>query len=212
VFVVNPLLLEATKLVVSFYNENTLHLYYDIGRWEDVILNISEKSHRQFHETINDEVYRKNIVNLTPKFVKKFEKIIENNNGLNVKKDIAFVKAILIEARSNYYMIYNSDSKAFILTKRNFKGVMIIGHYTPVEILKDYFKGYEKVIELVHIHSAKKGEGRKMMKTILKFKKDLEIPIMLWAETDDNAHYFENYGFKNYGRKGNEDEHLLILK
>lgn len=174
-------------------------------------MNITEKSHKQFYEMINDDGYRKEVKNLTPKYVKRFEKIIQYDDGLNSEKDKAFVKAILIEARSNYYMVFNADKKAFILTKRNFKGAMIIGHYTPVGILKDYFNGYEKVIELVHIHSAQKGEGHKMMKNILKLKKELKIPIMLWAETDDNAHYFEKYGFKNYGRLGEIGEYLMIF-
>lgn len=126
-------------------------------------------------------------------------------------KEKAFLSAILVEARSNFFMQFNEKKRVFLLYKRNFKGLMIIGHNTPRTNLKGYFNGHEFVLELVIIHSSQKGEGHKMIKRLLYLKKILKLPIVLWTESEKNVLYFEKYGFKNKGKLGDNNEFLMVL-
>lgn len=132
------------------------------------------------------------------------------NMSLN-ESEKKFLKLIVEEAKSNFYMEFNQEDIAFLLIKRNFKGFIRIAHNKPKEESRDYYNGSEYIIDLLNIHSYKKGEGHKMMKRVLRFGKELKLPIHLWTETKENVLYFEKYGFKNLGQLGDSGEYLMVL-
>lgn len=176
---------------------------------EDAVMNITDASHEMFVKLFADKKQKEMIRNSSKTFIRFFEEIVKNDKMDDKEK--SFLLAILTEAKSNFYVQFNLQEKAFLLYKRNFKGVMIIGHNRPGAQFEDYFKGHEYVIELTHIHSVQKGEGHKMIKRLLHLKKKLKSPVVLWTETKENVLYFEKYGFENKGRLGDKKEFLMIL-
>lgn len=172
-------------------------------------MNYSELSHLQFIELLEDKKYVESIKNSSKQFIEQFDYEIKNNL-INDPAEVEFLKLLLVEGRSNYYLQFNDEQKAFILLKRNLKGMMIIGHNTPLSIIGEHFSGVPKVLELIQIHSVQKGEGRKMLKTLIKLAKALNLDIVLWAETEKNTKYFESYGFENLGSLGDKEENLMV--
>ena len=173
-------------------------------------MNTSNISHGQFLNLMSDEEQKGMIKSSSKVFIDLFEERVKNKQ-IDTDKEKAFISAILEEARSNFYMQFNDEMRVFLLFKRNFKGLMIIGHNTPKPNLKDYLNGQEHVLELIVIHSSQKGEGHKMIKRLLNLSKKLKLPITLWTESDENVLYFEKYGFENKGQLGDNNEFLMVL-
>lgn len=165
--------------------------------------------HNKMFDTISDFNKQKQIIEISKFDVEDILFSIKNM-GLN-ESEKNFLKLILEEARSNFYMEFIKADIAFLLIKRNFKGFIRIAHNKPKEESKDYYNGAEYIIDLLNIHSYEKGEGHKMMKRVLRLGKELKLPIPLWTETKENVLYFENYGFKNVGQLGDNKEYLMIL-
>lgn len=174
-------------------------------------MNNSELSNSQFVNMLKDMKYVEFIKESSKKFIDNFDNQIKNNL-INNTAELEFLKLLLIEGRSNYFLQFNDSKKVFLLFKRNFKGMMVIGHNTPKDIVEEYFAGVPKVIELLHIHSIQKGEGRKMMKNLIKLAKNLKLDIVLWTETEENTNYFKSYGFENLGPVGARNENLMVYR
>lgn len=172
-------------------------------------MNVTDISHKQFIDLFSNETFKEQVKLDSRKFVDSFERLLKNNR-IKDKRDRAFIDSIILEAKSNFYLIYTDETKIFTLVTRNFKGTMLLGHNRPNIKQQKFYIDHETVIELTHIHSAQKGEGHKMMKRLLKVGKNLKIPITLLTETEDKVTYFENYGFKNFGRLGDNKEFLMI--
>lgn len=172
-------------------------------------MNNTNEYHKEMFDVISDKNHQKLIINNSKLDVDDMISSIKSM-GLN-ESEKKFLKLVVEEARSNFYMEFNQDDIAFILIKRNFKGFIRIAHNRPKQELKDYYNGSEYIIDLLNIHSYEKGEGYKMMKRVLRFGKELKLPIHLWTEDIKNVLYFEKYGFKNVGQLGENKEYLMIL-
>lgn len=108
------------------------------------------------------------------------------------------------------FFIRSLENGRIILLKKDFEGLLTIKLCKPNHLMEEVSnKG--SILEIVTINSTKKGEGYKMMKPIIYFAQKQNIPVVLWTETEENVKYFERYGFKNYGRRGDDQEYLMIL-
>lgn len=74
----------------------------------------------------------------------------------------------------------------------------------PNPNFKVYYNDTPILLELLEIHSLQKGEGYKLMKQVIAIGKCLNIPITLWAETNENMLYFTRYSFTNLSKVENE--------
>src|SRR5690606_2314274 len=96
------------------------------------------------------------------------------------------------------------------LISRNTKAIMCIALNTTNKKYLQYYNS-KYILDLLHIHSFRKGEGKKLMEAFLRIRRNLNIPGSLWTESSENVKYFEKYGFINLGRLGDSSEFLLKL-
>ena len=69
----------------------------------------------------------------------------------------------------------------------------------------------KKGIELIHLHSLQKGEGKKLLSEILEAAKKINVPIFLYTETKANTSYFCQFGFKVLGKVKSGEEMLVFV-
>lgn len=129
---------------------------------------------------------------------------------LPIKERIFLEWILKVTAGEFYLMLSPGQSLHFGLLKRNLKACMVIGYCHPNEVHKHFYIGYDSVLELINLDSAKKGEGYKTVRRLSMIADKLKIPISLWTEKEINVPIFERYGFINKGRAGINNEFLMI--
>lgn len=120
-----------------------------------------------------------------------------------------YLKWISKETDHNFYL-FDAGNGPVSLMDRNLEVFIRIHLCNPHKIVAS-FTG-DQVIEIQNIYSFKKGAGYETMTKIIAFARQQRLPITLWTETEENAKYFERYGFKNYGKLGRDQEFLMIKK
>ena len=88
----------------------------------------------------------------------------------------------------------------------------MIGFNRPHQDLKSFVEGHDFVIEILNIHSLEKGEGSKVMQKVIDLSKQLQSPICLMVENDEQQKYFERYGFKNIDALEKENERTMVFQ
>ncbi|MFP7200194.1 hypothetical protein SFC08_04390 [Lysinibacillus halotolerans] len=170
---------------------------------------IADDVHKFMIMAVKDKTFIENVKQMTPKYRTFAEDQLKKINEKEDFRKIEYLKWIVEQSKSNFYLGIRGSE--ITLIKRNFKGALTIGYNTPRDDLKHFYNGYDYIIELLNIHSFKKGEGYKMMKLLIELSKKAQSPISLYTETEVNVKYFERYGFVNIGRMGINNEYLMIL-
>ncbi|MEY2196996.1 hypothetical protein AB7942_30510 [Neobacillus sp. BF23-41] len=175
-------------------------------RKSDHLMTETEVSHQEFLKFINTPFAIKGVKGSQKAMRFELKQLIGRIPDRMEKQFLRWIE----EMTSGDYYHMGRRNTAFGLLKRNLKALMIVSFSTPNEELKDYYDGYARVIELVNIDSAEKGEGYKAVKELLGISDSMRIPISLWTEIEGNVPIFERYGFINKGRLGIKNEFLMI--
>lgn len=121
-----------------------------------------------------------------------------------------YFQEILKQTDSLFFVSNSPFARSIGLMSKNLKAIMYLALRTTNTKYLEYYN-FPFVLELIHLHSFKKGEGRKLMEAFLKIQRNLKIPGSLWVETSEIVSYYEKYGFKNLGKLGSNSEFLMIL-
>lgn len=139
------------------------------------------------------------------------EKHIEGTlEALGDKRSLKFAKWLDKETNHNFYFFGAYDNEVGLIT-RDLQSSIVLKLCLPSSTIANIL-GNQAILQIEAIHSDKKGEGYKVMKKVLSFADRHELPVTLWTETEGNVKYFARYGFKNYGRCGENQEYLMILE
>ncbi|MGG4145717.1 hypothetical protein ABEW34_21710 [Paenibacillus algorifonticola] len=90
---------------------------------------------------------------------------------------------------------------SIILVPKNKKAIMFLALNSTKQKFLDLYDSPE-IISLLHIHSYKKGEGKKLMEVFLQIQRSLDIPGSLYTESIELVDYYKKYGFINLGKLG----------
>jgi len=123
-----------------------------------------------------------------------------------------FLKAIMNQGVMKFFIVpnLNPNEPSIGLMSKNLKSIMFVAlNTTDKKFLKQYNSPF--ILDLLHIHSYQKGEGKKLMEAFLQIHRSLNIPGSLWTEVSENVSYFERFGFENLGKLGKNSEFLMKL-
>lgn len=123
-----------------------------------------------------------------------------------------YLKWILKQTEFNFYLSILPQGQGLLLLKQNLKAVLVIGFNRPHQDLIPFVEGNNFVIEILNIHSLEKGEGYKVMQKVIDLSKQLQSPICLMVETDEQQKYFERHGFKNVDALEKENVRTMIFQ
>lgn len=123
-----------------------------------------------------------------------------------------YIKEIINQGNFKFFIVpsLNPSEPSIGLVSKNLKSIMFLAlNTTDKKFLKYYNSPF--ILDLLHIHSFQKGEGRKLMEAFLQIHRNLNIPGSLWTETSENVSYFEKYGFECLGKLGANSDYLMKL-
>lgn len=174
-------------------------------------LSMTDREHRAFLNYINNPTIMDRIKTLSPHFrenVKKESRVWKSRGD---KKGAKFLDWIYRETAFEHYLIVYPQTAIFGFYPLNWKATIVFGFMWASEVTSKYLRGYDENIEITGLHSVQKGEAYKLMKKLIAVGKELDLPILLWCETDKLVKYYERYGFMSFGRIGKDKEYLMIL-
>jgi hypothetical protein len=126
-------------------------------------------------------------------------------------KQVLYVNWMLKMSKKKFYLMrYGQDAISFFDINLN---SMIATRYcyTITNETKAIFKDlYKHAIEIVSLHSYKKGEGKRLIKEAITLSRNINLPLVLYTETEDLVKYYEQFNFVNYGILGSNNEYLMI--
>lgn len=135
---------------------------------------------------------------------------LQDNSLNSIQK--TFIKSLIKQGIMKFYLApsLNPAEPSVGLVSKNLKAIMYVAlNTTDKKHLKVYDSPY--VLDLLHIHSFQKGEGRKLMEAFKEIHKETDVPGSLWTESTENVGYFKQFGFEDLGRIGKENEFLMKL-
>ncbi|MEQ2529118.1 hypothetical protein WMO40_20805 [Bacillaceae bacterium CLA-AA-H227] len=128
------------------------------------------------------------------------------------KSEKIYLNWILNKTSSQFFLKSMSYDGIITLVKHDFNswvGLRFCDNLTPTT--RRIFNGkYVHAVEVVYLHSYKKGEGSNILRELDNLMIQLEIPLVLYAEKEKLVGYYENRGFVNYGIDGNKKNYLMI--
>lgn len=140
-----------------------------------------------------------------------FRAMLDINIALSGNEEIIkYLKWLKAVSEKDFYIGSMSYGHFVLFIQSEMKGLLSIQLCKTNDMIQQ-FVNEDVILDLTNICSLKKGYGYKMMKKVISLRKELNCPIQLWAETEKNIHYFERYGFKDYGKLGENKETLMIL-
>lgn len=115
-------------------------------------------------------------------------------NGKDIKA-FSFINWILTKSEEKFYLTHYADKISLIDIHLN--SMMVIRYcYTITKEAQRIFNDtYKHAIEIVGLHSNKKGEGTRLINEVIAFSKEIDLPLVLYAETDELASYYEQFHF-----------------
>lgn len=123
-----------------------------------------------------------------------------------------YLKWILKQTEFNFYLSILPQGQGLLLLKQNLKAVLVIGFNRPHQDLTPFVEGHDFILEILNIHSLEKGEGYKVMQKVIELSNQLQSPICLMVETDEQQKYFEGHGFKNLDALEKENVRTMIFQ
>lgn len=169
-----------------------------------------DKEHNLFIQLTESQVYRKFIEEQSPICSSKLKKDINKGEILLNRKLASFLRWSIQLSDIEYYLQL-APSGVLILTNRDFGSTVHFRYCsTLTEATERLLKIYKEAIEIVQLHSKIKGSGSKIISEFIKLSRNIQLPLVLYAETDSLVKYYEQYDFINYGKQGSNNEYLMI--
>lgn len=166
-------------------------------------------SHSSF-KTILKGLTQVKAVEITNVMMTEFKKAISTKKTPVLETN--FIKEIMKQGEQNFFIVptFIPNEPSVGLMSKNLNAVM---HVALNRTDKKFLKHYDspQILDLLHLHSYRKGEGKKLMEAFLHIQGNLHIPGSLWTETIETMNYFEKYGFENLGELGDSSEFLMKL-
>ncbi|MEY8345611.1 hypothetical protein [Niallia circulans] len=133
-----------------------------------------------------------------------------------LKKDKAIKQVLyinwILKMSKNKFLLNPYGNDAISLFDVNLNSMIAIRYCSTItDDTKIIFKNsFDTAIEIVSLHSNKKGEGTRLVKEALTLSKDINLPLVLYTEKDELVSYYEKFNFVNHGKLGSNDEFLMI--
>jgi len=143
----------------------------------------------------------------------RMERLLRKKLGLfsklRVPKVPEWYQKVLSLTGSLFFVSSSPFARSIGVMSMNLKAVMVIALRTTSRFQERYGSAY--TLELVHLHSFQKGEGKKLMEAFLSIQQDLDVPGSVWVEEIETVSYYEQFGFRNVGQLGSNEEFLMIV-
>lgn len=171
-----------------------------------------DNEHQVFIQLTENHDYMNFVKEFAPEYRLQFKENLATDEAFKNKKIVSFVDWAFRMSEKEYYLTpFPLDDSVFSLTNKDF-GSMVNFRYctTLTEATKKILKVYKEAIEIVQLHSKFKGSGSKIINEFIKLSMEIQLPLVLYTETESLVKYYEQYNFKNYGQQGNSNEYLMI--
>lgn len=169
-------------------------------------MTITEIEHDIFERMAKNNDFQNNVAANQETFKAGLLQILLNSSE---KQECGFILGLLKLAENGFYILPLGN---FIqVFTKDFKGTIAFNLRRPNENHAECFN-VPLMIEVDSLHSKEKGYGKKLMNSVINIANTINVPLCLWTETQNNTLYFKKYGFKTYGKRGKNQEELLIKK
>lgn len=168
-------------------------------------MNVSEMAHKIFLEVIKDPSLEKKSQNS-----RNFIKMVLRENGVTNKKIIFYLKWVLEMSEKKFYLSSPSAGVFFLISQDLKSGVTFRFCTSLTEATKKILKVYNECIEIIDLHSIEKGNGSKIINEFIVLSKNIQLPLALYAETDELVKYYQQFDFVNHGKHGENNEFLML--
>jgi hypothetical protein len=164
------------------------------------------------------QIYKQNLSNSTIKSEIKINSpknrhfLAATTSSLKNSPQKTYVKWILNTTQIKFYLMPLQNDGIIALVKHDFNslvGLRFCDTLTP-KTKSIFNKQYSHAVEVVSLHSFKKGEGADIIRELDNLMLQLQIPLVLYTEKIELVGYYEGLGFENYGTHGANKEYLMI--
>lgn len=147
------------------------------------------------------------------RFKEGLRKIEERNKFKNHPPILHFWQWIEEQCDNQEFRMFDLTNVDVVLLKTPLlNGLIRLGITLLSGVAREHIeRKFDYALDLKNVNSLEKGQGFAMMQSVLELQQRLNIPIMLWTETDKSTMYFERYGFRSYGHCGENGENLMLL-
>ncbi|PID03938.1 hypothetical protein CSV67_00190 [Sporosarcina sp. P2] len=172
-------------------------------------MNKSEVSHEIFLTIRNQHLFRERVKKDTSSLQKHLKNLLSANAVMNNTQK-GYFNFLLDMSETKYYLSSSSDA-TLILINRDWKSLVLIRYCTTLnKATKRVLGNQAKCIEIVELHSVKKGQGSLIMEDLISLSERIKLPLTLFAETENLIKYYKRFGFINHGNLGIDNEFLLL--
>lgn len=165
--------------------------------------------HKHYEFVFKNPVYKKHIKNGSPIIRHSLFTAMNSSDEQIVK---TYLKWIISKSKKKYYLLPLEGNAIIALVKNDFKSFFRIRYcseLTPTAV-KVFNNQYRHAIEIVNLHSFKKGEGSKILEELNSLLYQVKIPLALYTEKPKLVDYYERHGFINQGMCGDNKEYFMI--
>ena len=145
----------------------------------------------------------------------KFQSIIKKDYIVPLRFKKAFIQAnylnsLLELSNQSYYVYMDSNKRDYAVISREFNAYAEVRlcHRFPRSVKKKY-SPVKFVIEIVQLHSLEKGKGKMLLNELIKMANDLQVPLVLYAETQKNIDYFSQFNFYGIDKGCNQETFMI---
>lgn len=172
-------------------------------------MSMVNEAHRFFSEVRRDPNFSGYIAVCSDSIRKQLFQHINGNRTID-KKQLIYLQWILKASESDFYVVVPSQG-AFQLFNKDLKSAVSIMYCTTLtQDTKRILKTYREAIEIIELHSLEKGHGSKIVNDLINLSKKVQLPLSLYAETEELVGYYEQFGFINHGKLGENEEFLML--
>lgn len=168
-------------------------------------MNKSEKAHKIFLEVRNDRS-----LGAQSQYSRDFLNTVLKGNGVVNKKVTSYLMWILEMSEKKFYLSIPSAGVFFLISRDLKSGVTFRYCTTLTEATKRILRVYNECIEIIDLHSIEKGHGSKIISELITLSRNIQLPLSLYAETDELVRYYQQFDFVNHGKLGNNKEYLML--
>lgn len=166
------------------------------------------------HQYYKDQLSNSNNKSLIKKDSPNIRKVLTDTAALmnNNQPQKTYVKWILNKTLLQYYLLPLQENGVITLVKHDFNslvGLRYCNTITPIAS-RIFNKKYAHAVEVVYLHSFKKGEGSKILMELNSLMIQLQLPLVLYTEKEELVGYYEERGFTNYGTHGDKKEYFMV--
>ncbi|MGG1880322.1 hypothetical protein ABDI30_22505 [Paenibacillus cisolokensis] len=172
-------------------------------------MSMINEAHKFFLEIRKDPNYSNYIMICSDLLRKQLYQYTKENMTID-RKQLIYLQWILDASESDFYVVTPSQGVFQLISKEIKSAVSFLYCTTLTQATKRILKTYNELIEIIELHSIEKGHGSRIVNKLINLSKEVQLPLALYAETEELVKYYEQFNFNNHGRLGENKEFLML--